>query len=132
MRYSTAGDTGTGLVASIAGVAVFCILMLLAVQVLLVLYARSVVGAAAFDAVRIASGSDAGATPAALAAAESQARRELGAAGAGARFRWIVGARTLALRVRLAEPSLLPRGVAALLRIDTVTRTVVLPIEGAS
>lgn len=131
MSTATTGDTGTGLVASIAGVAVFCILMLLAVQVLLVLYARSVVGAAAFDALRVASGSDAGAAPAALTAAEGQARRELGASGAGAMFTWIVGRRTLALRVSLKEPSLLPRDVAALLRIDTVTRTVVLPIEGA-
>ncbi len=52
------GEAGTGLVGTLAGVSVFLVLLLLATQVLLNLYATSTLTAAAFDAARIVAGAD--------------------------------------------------------------------------
>jgi hypothetical protein len=113
----------------VTGTLVFMILLLLAVQVCFDLYARSAVEAAAFDAVRVVTGSDASATPAALAAAEQDARRVLGRYGALARFSWQVGATTVGLTVSVHDPSVLPAALLGPLGLDTVTETVVLRRE---
>jgi hypothetical protein len=126
-RCST--ESGTGIVATLTGVAVFSVLLLLAVQVLVDLYARSTLGAVVYDAVRVVSGSDAGATPSSLAAAEATARAELGRAGEDAAFRWRVGASTVELTVTLTEPSLLPASLVRPLALDHVTTSVVLRRE---
>lgn len=123
------GEAGTGLVATVTGTLVFMVLLLLAVQVCFDLYARSAVEAAAFDAVRVVTGSDASATPAALAAAEQDARRVLGRYGSLARFSWQVGASTVGLTVSVHDPSVLPAALVGPLGLDTVTRTVVLRRE---
>jgi hypothetical protein len=123
------GEDGTGLVATVTGALVLMVLLLLAVQVCFDLYARSAVEAAAFDAVRVVTGSDASATPAALAAAEQDARRVLGRYGGLARFSWQVSASTVGLTVSVHDPSVLPAALVGPLGLDTVTRTVVLRRE---
>ncbi|MDP8969034.1 MAG: hypothetical protein M3N52_00690, partial [Actinomycetota bacterium] len=55
-RSAADGEAGTGLVSSLAGITAFLGFLLPAVQVLIHLYATSVVSAAAFDAARLASG----------------------------------------------------------------------------
>lgn len=121
--------SGTGVVATIVGVAVFLVLLLLATQVLFDLYARSAVAAVAFDAARIVAGSDAGASAASLARAEDAARADLGVYSRGARFRWQVTANDVELTVAVHNPSLLPRVVVGSLGLDEVTRSAVVARE---
>ncbi|MGH9065987.1 MAG: hypothetical protein ACRD0J_00455 [Acidimicrobiales bacterium] len=108
---------------------VFLVLLLLAVQVLFDLYARSAVGSAAFDAARVVSGSDAGGTAAAQADAESYARGVLGGYGRQARFSWSVTADEVGLTVSVRSPSLLPAVVAGPLGLDSIVRHVVVRRE---
>lgn len=123
------GEEGTGLIASVVGLAVFLSLLLFATQILFDLYARSAVTAAAFDAARIVAGSDAGATPASEAAAENGARATLGAYGRDAAFTWDVTADQVALSVRVHDRSVLPAGLGRPLGLDQVDRTVVVRRE---
>lgn len=123
------GEAGTGLIATVTGTLVFMVLLLLAVQVCFDLYARSAVEAAAFDAVRVVTGSDAGATPASLAAAEEHARQVLGSYGRLARFNWQVSTTTVGLTVSVQDQSVLPAALIGPLGLDTVSRTVVLRRE---
>ncbi|MBO0715011.1 MAG: hypothetical protein J2P59_09655, partial [Acidimicrobiales bacterium] len=126
------GEKGTGLVATVTGTLVLMVLLLLAVQVCFDLYARSAVGAAAFDAVRVVTGSDAGGTPTSLAEAEQHARQVLGGYGRRARFSWQVGATTIGLTVSVQDHSVLPAALIGPLGLDTVSRTVVLRREQVS
>lgn len=108
---------------------VILVLVLLAVQVLFDLYARSAVSAAAFDAARVVAGSDAGGTPTSRGEAEQDARRELGAYGRRATFDWAVDADEVRLAVRVHNPSVLPAAFAAPLGMDTVDRSVIVRRE---
>jgi hypothetical protein len=125
-REATPGraEAGTGLVGTLVGTAVLLMLILLATQVAFDLYARSVVGAVAFDAARLAAGADSSASPAALASAEQGARSLLGSYGRSARFSWRVGPDAVELTVTVASHSLLPRSLASPLKLDQVVRTV--------
>jgi hypothetical protein len=127
-------EEGAGLVATLVGVIVFLTLLLFGAQLLLGLYARSVVTAAAFDAARIAAGAasdvDGNGVPddIALAAAEDHARRLLGRFGRDrARFDWGIDADRLELRVRAASPRLL--GALATGAIGEIDRTVRVRLE---
>lgn len=122
-------EAGTGLFSIVVGVLVFLILLLLAVQVAFALYARSAVGAAAFDAARVVAGSDAGATAAAQADAESNARSELGRYGSDATFVWGISTDQVRLTVTAENPNLLPAFVSAPLGLDRITREVVVTRE---
>jgi hypothetical protein len=126
------GEAGTGLIATVTGTLVFMVLLLLAVQVCFDLYARSAVEAAAFDAVRVVTGADAGATPASLATAEEHARQVLGHYGRLARFSWQVSTTTVGLTVSVKDQSVLPAALIGPLGLDTVSRTVVLRREQVS
>ncbi|MGK2947097.1 MAG: hypothetical protein ACSLFP_00855 [Acidimicrobiales bacterium] len=77
-------DRGAGLISTAAGVVVFLIFLLFAVQLLFGLYATSTVTAVAHDAAQRAATS--GAPP--LAQIESEARRNLGQVGSSAVFTW--------------------------------------------
>jgi hypothetical protein len=116
-------------VATLSGVLVILLLLLLAVQVLFDLYARSAVTAAAFDAARVVAGSDAGASQSSQGEAEADARRELGAYGQGASFDWVVDSEDVRLVVRVSNPSVLPGMIAAPLGLDTVDRSVIVRRE---
>jgi hypothetical protein len=113
----------------LVGVLVVLLLILLAVQVLFDLYARSAVSAAAFDAARVVAGSDAGATPTSQSQAELSARRELGAYGQRASFDWSVDADDVRLVVRVHSPSVLPALFASPLGLDTIGRSVIVRRE---
>ena len=117
-------EEGTGLIGSTAGILVFVVFLLLAVQVLFDLYARSAVTAATFDAARVVAGADAGATPAAEVDAETTARHVLGRYGHRARFHWAVDAENVALTVQARNPGLLPALVSRALSLDAIERTV--------
>lgn len=94
------------------GVFLFLLLLLVAVQVAFDLYARSAVGAAAFDAVRIVAGGDAardaGVLEATTATAEARARGVLGRYGERAEFDWQVSGDVVELTVRVPNPGFLP------------------------
>jgi hypothetical protein len=113
----------------LVGVLVVLLLILLAVQVLFDLYARSAVSAAAFDAARVVAGSDASGTPTSQTQAELDARRELGSYGQRATFDWAVDADDVHLVVRLRNPSVLPAVFASPLGLDTVDRSVIVRRE---
>jgi hypothetical protein len=110
-------------------VLVILVLLLVAVQVLFDLYARSAVSAAAFDAARVVAGSDAGGTPTSQSRAEVDARRELGAYGERATFDWTVDADEVHLDVRVRDPSVLPTALTGPLGLDTVDRSVIVRRE---
>ena len=112
-------ERGTGLFGSVFGVTAFLVFLLLAVQVAVALHARTAVGAAAYDAARVASGAD-GST----AAAEAGARSMLGEAGADTTFEWAVQGDDLVLRVRTPVPSILPASLRRPLGLDEVDRIV--------
>jgi len=124
------GDqSGVGLISTVVGFAIFAVLLLLAVQVAVGLYTRTVASSVGFDAARIVSGADAGASPAALESAEALARQELGGEGARATFEWSVTADQVGLRITVPVPTLLPSGLAGPLRLASVTRGVTLRRE---
>lgn len=122
-------EAGTGLIASVAGVAVFVVLLLLAVQVSFDLYARSALGAAAMDAASTVAGSNGGATPAAQAEAVANARAILGGYGKRASFTWQVSPEAVELTVSVHNPSVLPAFASTGLSLDRVSRTVVVNRE---
>ncbi|MHB8295030.1 MAG: hypothetical protein ACYDH5_10495 [Acidimicrobiales bacterium] len=141
-----AHDDGTGLIATVSGVAVFIVLLLFAVQVAFDLYARSAVTAAALSAVTIASaagnggnggggagtgGGSSGGTAAAIAAGENRARSELGGYGKRVGFRWEVSGSQVALTVTLRLPSMLPASITGALGLNVVRRTVEMPLQVA-
>ena len=102
-------------------------LLLFATQLLLNLYATSVVTAAAFDAARVVAGADGG--PERVTAAESQARHMLGHYGERVRFEWSIDADVVALRVRAANPNLLLVQLGAPAPFQHVDRTVRVRVE---
>lgn len=86
------------------GVTVFLTLLLFAVQVLVGLYATTVVTAAAYDAAKSVAGADRQATDVAVATA----RRRIGPLGDRAEFDWAIDDDVVALTVRAPRPTLLP------------------------
>ena len=127
-------ESGTGVVASVFGVGVFLALLMLAVQVAFVLYARSTVSAAAFDAARLVSGATAASSgPSGLASSEAAAtahlRALLGGYGDRAVVEWSVGAQEVSVTVTMRLPMLLPIGIPGGSSLADVRRTVVLQRE---
>lgn len=125
------GDAGTGLLTLAGGLIVFLVFLLFATQLLVGLYARSVVTAVASDAAQRAATEPA--TPIELI--EHEARAVLGRAGADASFTWrrIDGdgdgsVDTVAVTVAVASPQLVPSWVSAG-TLDQVERTVHVRIE---
>jgi hypothetical protein len=108
-------------VSLVAGVGIFLFLLFLAVNVLLNLYAASVVNAAAFDAARTVAGSDGG--PGAQLRAEAEARQVLGRRGDDATFAWSIDDEEVTLQVAVDNPSLLGK-LGAVMPFDDVVRTV--------
>jgi hypothetical protein len=119
-------DRGTGVIGSLAGVLVLLAFLLLSSQVLVTLYARSVVNAAGFDAARqVAARAVDHADPTAVARAQDAADRRLrsllGRMGADAELSWSLDATSVSLRVRVRPPGVTVPGLAwspGLLTID--------------
>jgi Flp pilus assembly protein TadG len=127
-------DAGTGLVSTVAGVAVFLAFLFFAVQLLYNLYATSVVTATAYDAARdVASGevdhTDQAAVRAAEHRAETELRARLGRYSARVTVDWRASdASTIRLHVTAQNPDLLFHS-AGLLGFDEIDRTVTVRVE---
>lgn len=117
-------ERGSGPISAAIGFLVFLSFLLLAVQILMGLYATTVVTAVAADSAhRVAnSGND----PAAVAEAEVEGRKLLGRYGNDAVFDWSTSGpddEVIVLRVRAPKPSVLP-ALASRLSGTKVDRTV--------
>ena len=127
-------DRGVGAISTAAGVMVFLVFLLAAVQLLFALYASSTVTAVANDAAQRAAAE--GAPP--VAVIEADARSSLGAAGDAATFTWATDDAdrdgnddTVVLRVVALPPRFVPRSVGEGLGLGVIDRTVRVRIEEA-
>lgn len=126
-------DRGAGLFGTAAGLLVFLLLMITAVQVLFGLYATSMVTSAAHDAARAVAGFDAaddrcGAVPAAEAAFVEQLGR-YGNAG-HASLHWICADPfVVTVRVTAEHPSILPGRFGGLIGLTRTDRTIQVRVE---
>ena len=126
------GDRGAGLLSTAAGVVVFLVFLLFAVQLLFGLSAASTVTAVANDAaVRAAS---AGAPP--LERIEADARRNLGEVGAAASFTWSTEDAdgdgvddTVVLEVVARPPRFVPPSIGGAIGVDEIRRAVRVRLE---
>lgn len=120
-----AGEAGTAIVGTLVGFVIFVLLLLFATQVVVRLYAESTLTAAARRAADTVA--SAAVPTAGVAAAEAEARRELGSFGAAhTSFVWReVDGQQVVLEVRGRSPEFLP-GLPGWSRID---RTVIVRTE---
>jgi len=117
-------EQGTGLVGTLIGFLVFLLLMFFGVQMLLGLYATTVVSSAAFDAARIVASPGGSTSPAVRQRAENEARHDLGHSGDGAEFVWdLTRDDAVVLKLTAARPNLLPTQLTHITD-RTITRTV--------
>jgi hypothetical protein len=130
-----AGDSGTGLIATLAGVLVFLVFLLFTVQLLVDLYATSASTNAAFDGARMVAGSradhgDSAAMQAIRSAAEARVRAELGTFGGSIELDWS-GSNddTVQLRIEGDTPRFLFPGFSGPLGADHIDRTVRVRVE---
>ncbi len=125
-------DRGTGAISTAAGVVVFLVFLLGAVQLLFSLYASSTVTAVANDAARRAALR--GAAP--VEDVEADARASLGRVGEDAEFTWGLedtdGDGTddvLVLQVSALPPRFVPRSIGEGLGLGVIERTVRVRLE---
>jgi hypothetical protein len=128
------GDGGAGLLSTAAGVVVFLVFLLFAVQLLFGLYASSTVTAVANDAATRAA--SAHAPP--LAVIEAEARDALGEVGERATFTWALDDTdddgiddTVVLEVVASPPRFIPASVGGSIGLDEVRRVVRVRTEQA-
>lgn len=127
-------EAGTGLVGTTAGVTVFLVLLLFAVQLSVNLAATSTVNAAGYDSARLVASSqvDHQSTESLADArrrAEARFHHLMGSAGDDARLSWRVAGGAVRLRVQLEPPGILPSTLAASVGFDHVDRTFVVRVE---
>lgn len=120
-------EAGTGIISAVFGVAIFLGFVLLASQVLLDLYTRSVITSAATRGAEIVAAANGG--TAAEPLADATVERLLGRDASQATLSWQVTSTEVALTVRLTTPSLLPVALGGPLGLDRITRTVVVARE---
>ena len=101
------GERGAGIVSSLAGVTMFLAFLLLAVHVVIGLYAASVVTDAATAGARRVAGSSLTDDPDAPNGAEAKIRTALGALGHSASITWDLDPDTVAVTVRVRRPTFL-------------------------
>jgi hypothetical protein len=133
-RLRPRAEQGAGLLSTVAGVVVFLVFLLFAVQLLFGLYATSTVNAVANDAAVRAASADA--PP--LEVIEGQARNSLGEVGDSASFRWTVDDTdhdgvpdTVVLEVVARPPRVIPRSIGGAIGLDEIRRTVRVRLEEA-
>lgn len=126
---------GAGLFGMAAGLAVFMLMMIAAVQVMFNLYATTVVTSAAFNAARIVAGYDSAAGRcAATAAAEREFWRELGVyrTSGSATLTWdCANTEAVSLEVQARHPTILPASLSGLTGLGRMNRTVEVRVEAA-
>ena len=120
-------EEGAGLLSTAAGVVVFLVFLMFAVQLLFGLYSSSTVTAVANDAATRAASSDA--PP--LAVIEAEARASLGEVGRSASFEWDVDDAdgdgvpdTVVLEVTARPPRFIPSSIGGSIGLDEVRRVV--------
>lgn len=120
-------ERGAGLLSTAAGVVVFLVFLLFAVQLLFGLYAASTITAVANDAAARAAARDV--PPVEII--EREARAGLGEVGRTASFRWGLddtdgdgGPDTVVLEVVAVPPRFIPRSIGGAIGLDEVRRTV--------
>jgi hypothetical protein len=125
-------ERGAGLLSTVAGVVVFLVFLLFAVQLLFGLYATSTVNAVANDAATRAAGADAPT----LEVIEAQARANLGQVGDTATFTWSEDdvdrdgtPDTVVLEVVARPPRFVPPSIGGAVGLDEIRRTVRVRIE---
>lgn len=128
------GERGTGMIGTAAGVGVFLVFLLFAVQLIANLYATSTVDAAGHDAARhMASRTVDHRDPRAVAdvqhRAERQLRRLLGGIGRQARITWTVDDRWVRVHVQVRAPGILPSTIAGQAGPRAIDRTYVVRVE---
>ena len=104
---SLRGERGSGVVSSLAGLTMFLAFLLLAVHMVVGLYAASVVTDAAAAGARRVAGSSLTEDPEAASGAEAKIRTALGALGDGASITWDLEPDTVAVTVRVRRPTYL-------------------------
>jgi hypothetical protein len=124
---TTGRDRGAGLLSTAAGVVVFLMFLLFAVQLLFGLYATSTLNAVANDAAVRAASADA--PP--LAVIEAEARQSLGDVGSSATFVWSTDdadgdgeGDTVVLEVVARPPRFIPSSIGGAIGLDEIHRTV--------
>jgi hypothetical protein len=131
-RPRTTGDAGASLITLAPAYLVFVAFLLFAVQLLVHLYATSVVSSAALDGARLVATDRRGEGPVAgagRARAESHVRRLLGRVGANATFDWsATTGDEVVLRVQVDTPHLIRTDLAGA-SLDHVDRTARAPVE---
>jgi len=125
-------ERGVGAISTAAGVLVFLVFLLGAVQLLFSLYASSTVTAVTNDAAQRAAANQ----PPPLAIIEADARASLGAIGDDATFVWQVedtdgdgNDDTVVLRVSAAPPRFTPPSIGKGLGFGVIDRTVRVRVE---
>lgn len=125
-------DDGVGLISTAAGVVVFLMFLLFAVQLLFALYASSTVTAVASDAAHRAASRGAPA----LTVIESEARSNLGRVGDDTKFTWDSAdtdgdgtADTVVLQVVARPPRFVPASIGGAVGFGEIRRTVRVRIE---
>lgn len=126
-------ERGAGLLSSAAGVVVFLVFLLFAVQLLFGLYASSTVTAVANDAATRAASADAPG----LELIEAEARQSLGEIGSSATFRWSTDDAdgdgdddTVVLEVVANPPRFIPPSIGGAVGLDEIRRVVRVRTEG--
>lgn len=127
------GDRGAGIISTAAGVVVFLMFLLFAVQLLFALYASSTVTAVTSDAAHRAASSDAPD----LRSIEADARSNLGQVGDDAEFTWDAidsdgdgEPDTIALEVVAVPPRFVPASIGGVVGFGEIRRTARVRIEG--
>lgn len=118
---SASSADGSGLLGTVVGGLVFLSFLFFAVQVVLGLYATSVVTAVAYDAAKTVAGAEAGATEEARRSATVAARRALGGLGDDVELLWSREGDDIVLRVRAPRSTVLGDVVRTVrVRVETV------------
>ncbi|MFL6204626.1 MAG: hypothetical protein ACJ739_04690 [Acidimicrobiales bacterium] len=135
MAVRAPSEEGAGLLSSAAGVVVFLVFLMFAVQLLFGLYSSSTITAVANDAATRAA--SANAPP--LDVIEAEARASLGEVGKTASFRWDVDdadgdgtSDTVVLEVVARPPRFIPRSLGNTIGVEEVRRVVRVRAERAT
>lgn len=132
-QAGSAAERGSGLFGMAAGLTVFLLLMIAAVQVLFNLYANTVVTTAAVDAARIVAGYDsADDRCAATGGAEAVFWQSLGDYGerGSANLVWICDDREkVSLTVAAEHPTILPQRLLGLAGLGRLNRVIEIRVE---
>lgn len=134
-RARRSDERGAGLIGTIGGVMVVLLFLLLAVQLLIGLYANTTVLAVATDAAQRAAGRGANRSPAALELYETDAERSLGGVGGDVDFSESIDRDgdgeldVIVVRATARAPRFIPTAFAAELGVERIEKTVRLDVE---